>query len=149
MASRLGRLRRWKRRELLRIAARDLLGRSDLPTVGRELAALAEACLGGALAIAEPTMRIAVIGMGKLGGMELNYSSDVDVLFVHDGSTDDAERTARRLLQVMAEPTEDGIVFRTDADLRPEGRAGALSRTLDGYEAWWTRWRRPGSSRPC
>ena len=133
-------LRRWKRRELLRIAARDLLGRSDLPTVGRELAALAEACLGGALAIAEPTMPIAVIGMGKLGGMELNYSSDVDVLFVHDGSTDDAERTARRLLQVMAEPTEDGIVFRTDADLRPEGRAGALSRTLDGYEAWWTRW---------
>ncbi len=133
-------LRRWKRRELLRIAGRDLLGRSDLPSVGRELAALAEACLGGALTIAEPTAPIAIVGMGKLGGSELNYSSDVDVLFVHEGSPDDAERTARRVLQVMAEPTEDGIVFRTDTDLRPEGRAGALSRTLDGYETWWTRW---------
>ncbi len=135
-------LRRWKRREILRIAARDLLGRADLPTVGRELAALAEACLGSALAIADPTVPIAVIGMGKLGGAELNYSSDVDVLFVHEGPTEDAERTARRVLQVMAEPTEDGIVFRTDTDLRPEGRSGALSRTLDGYETWWTRWAR-------
>ncbi|MGZ8753027.1 MAG: bifunctional [glutamine synthetase] adenylyltransferase/[glutamine synthetase]-adenylyl-L-tyrosine phosphorylase [Acidimicrobiia bacterium] len=133
-------LRRWKRRELLRIAARDLLGRSDLPTVGRELAALAEACLAGALAIAEPAVAIAVIGMGKLGGSELNYSSDVDVLFVHDGPSAEAERTVRRVLHVMAEPTADGIVFRTDADLRPEGRSGALSRTVDGYVAYWERW---------
>ena len=81
-----------------------------------------------------------MIGMGKLGGSELNYSSDVDVLFVHEGSLDRAERTVRRVLQVMAEPTADGIVFRTDADLRPEGRSGALSRTIDGYTAYWERW---------
>ncbi len=135
----LAALRRWKRRELLRIAARDLLGEADLPTVGRELAALAEACLGEALAIAEPAVRIAVIGMGKLGGSELNYSSDVDVLFVHDGPIAEAEHTVRRLLQIMAEPTPDGIVFRTDADLRPDGRSGALSRTVDGYTAYWER----------
>ena len=83
---------------------------------------------------------MAVIGMGKLGGTELNYASDVDVLFVHDGDSAEAERAARALLRVMTEPTADGIVFRTDSDLRPEGRSGALSRPLDGYEAYWARW---------
>ena len=74
---------------------------------------------------------MAIIGMGKLGGGELNYASDVDVLFVHDGdgARHDAEHAARAVLRVMSEPTADGIVFRTDAALRPEGRAGALSRT--------------------
>ena len=62
-----------------------------------------------------------VIGMGKLGGNELNYASDVDVLFVHDGDGADAERAARAVLATMR-PTRRGIVFRTDADLRPEGR---------------------------
>jgi glutamate-ammonia-ligase adenylyltransferase len=135
-------LRRWKRRQYLRIAARDLLGLADLPAVGRELAALAETCLGAAVALAEPTEPFAVIGMGKLGGAELNYSSDVDVLFVHGGAPEEADRVARSLLATMTTPTADGIVFRTDADLRPEGRAGALSRTLESYEAWYERWAR-------
>ena len=136
-------LRRYKRAHLVRIALRDLLGLADLSTVGRELAALAEVCLAHALALAGPTGPIAVIGMGKLGGAELNYASDVDVLFVHEGPQAEAERTARRVLAVMAEPTEEGIVFRTDAELRPEGRAGALSRSIDGYRAWWERWALP------
>ena len=137
------RLRRWKRREYLRIAARDLLGLADMPAVGRELAALAEVCLGEALAIAAPTERFVVIGMGKLGGSELNYASDVDVLFAHDGAASEADRVARAVLSAMTAPTPDGIVFRTDADLRPEGRAGALSRSLDGYAAWYEQWARP------
>lgn len=130
-------LRRWKRREMLRIAARDLTGISDLPTVGRELAALAEVCLDAAVSIAGPDQPFAVIGMGKLGGRELNYSSDVDVLFVHEGSGEDAVRTARAVLEIMSVPTADGIVFRTDADLRPEGRSGLLSRSLDGFAAYY------------
>jgi glutamate-ammonia-ligase adenylyltransferase len=133
-------LRRWKHRQMVRIAGRDLLGLADLRTVGADLAAVAEACLSAALAIAAPTVPIAVIGMGKLGGTELNYASDVDVVFVHEGETAEAERAARALLRVMTEPTADGIVFRTDADLRPEGRAGPLSRALDSYEAYWERW---------
>src|SRR3989449_1738220 len=133
-------LRRWKRKELLRIAVRDLLGLADLPAVGRELAALAEACLRSALALADPAGPMAVIGMGKLGGQELNYASDVDVLFVHEGDTGAAERAARALLATMAAPTAQGIVFRTDADLRPEGRVGALSRTLESYAAYWEGW---------
>ena len=135
-------LRRANRREFLRIALRDLTGVADLVTVGRDLADLAEAALSTALEIAAPSQPFAVVGMGKLGGAELNYSSDVDVLFVHDGDAGTAVATAKRLLAVMAAPTTDGIVFRTDADLRPEGRAGALSRSVDSYLAWWERWAR-------
>ena len=133
-------LRRWKRREMVRIAARDLLGLSDLRTVGAELSSLAQTCLGASLEIVSPAVPMTIIGMGKLGGRELNYSSDVDVLFVHDGSSTEAERAARALLQVMSASTADGIVFRTDADLRPEGRSGALSRSVEAFDAYWDRW---------
>jgi [glutamine synthetase] adenylyltransferase / [glutamine synthetase]-adenylyl-L-tyrosine phosphorylase len=138
-----GALRRWKRRELLRIAARDLTGAADLPAVGRELAALAEVCLGCAVDLVAPGAPLGVVAMGKLGGQELNYASDVDVLFVHDGDGETAERAARAVLTTMSEPTADGIVFRTDADLRPEGRSGSLSRTLDAYTAYYERWAQP------
>lgn len=137
-----GALRRWKRQQLVRIAARDLLGVADLPAVGRELAALAEVCLDAACRMADPVRALAVIGMGKLGGRELNYASDIDVLFVHDADPAEAERAARRVIAVMAEPTEDGIVFRTDADLRPEGAAGPLTRSLESYLAYYELWAR-------
>ncbi|MFN8027588.1 MAG: hypothetical protein U0W40_14885 [Acidimicrobiia bacterium] len=136
-------LRRWKRATLLRVAARDLLGLADMPAVGRELAALAAVCLEAAVAIVDPPEPFAVIAMGKLGGRELNYASDVDVLFVHDGDPELAAQSARRLLTVMSQPGEQGIVFRTDADLRPEGAAGPLSRTLDSYLHWYETWARP------
>ena len=135
-------LRRWKHRRIVRIAGRDLLGVADLRAISAELSDVAQACLGAALAIAAPAVPMAVIGMGKLGGAELNYASDVDVVFVHEGDGAEAERAARALLRVMTEPTADGIVFRTDADLRPEGRAGALSRGLDSYTVYWDSWAR-------
>ncbi|MGH8971900.1 MAG: bifunctional [glutamine synthetase] adenylyltransferase/[glutamine synthetase]-adenylyl-L-tyrosine phosphorylase [Acidimicrobiia bacterium] len=135
-----GALRRWKRKELARIAVRDLLNLADLPAVGRELAALAQACLEAAVSLVEVPVPMAVIGMGKLGGRELNYASDVDVLFVHEGDTATAERAARSVLSTMAAPGPHGIVFRTDAALRPEGRAGRLSRTLDAYSSYWEKW---------
>jgi [glutamine synthetase] adenylyltransferase / [glutamine synthetase]-adenylyl-L-tyrosine phosphorylase len=136
-------LRRRKRRSLVRIAARDLLGMADLPATALELAFLAQACIGAALEIAKPDVAMAVIGMGKLGGRELNYASDVDVMFVHQGSSRDAEHAAQAVLRTMSDQTAEGIVFRTDADLRPEGRSGALSRALDAYIAYWDRWAAP------
>ncbi len=138
-------LRRWKRRRIVRVAARDLLGLADLRTVARELSDVATVCIQTALHLAEPTIPMSVIAMGKLGGNELNYASDVDVMFVHcgEGETEEAERAARAVLRIMSEPTNEGIVFRTDAALRPEGRAGALSRTLDAYVAYWKQWARP------
>jgi glutamate-ammonia-ligase adenylyltransferase len=135
-------LRHWKRRELLRIAVRDLLGMADMPAVGRELAALAQVCLKAALELVAVDVPFAVIGMGKLGGRELNYSSDIDVLFVHTGEADIAERAARAVLATMTSATEDGIVFRTDANLRPEGRDGPLTRTIASYQSYYDGWAR-------
>lgn len=130
-------LRHWKRREFVRVALRDLLGLADLAVVAREVSDIADACLAGALRAAAPTQPFALIAMGKLGGRELNYASDVDVLFVHDGDEFSAVRTARRVIALMSDQTVDGIVFRTDADLRPDGKVGALSRTVPAYRAYY------------
>lgn len=135
-------IRRWKRQQLLRVAARDLLGSADLPSVGRELAAIASVTLDAALRRTSADAVVAIVGMGKLGGRELNYSSDVDVLFVHDGDTHEAERAAREVLATMSATSEDGIVFRTDANLRPEGRSGPLTRAVDSYVSYYEKWGR-------
>ncbi|HTZ08433.1 MAG TPA: bifunctional [glutamine synthetase] adenylyltransferase/[glutamine synthetase]-adenylyl-L-tyrosine phosphorylase [Acidimicrobiales bacterium] len=128
-------LARTKRLELLRIAARDLLGLDGLDAVVAALSSLAEEVLQGAVALADPSgtgPALTVVGMGKLGGRELNYASDVDVLFVTGGAPDDD--VARGVLHVATQ------AFRVDASLRPEGRAGPLTRTLEGYRAYWARW---------
>ena len=91
-------LRHWKRREYLRIAARDLLGVADLPTVGRELAALAEVCLGRASLLAEPEVRFAVIAMGKLGGPRAQLRERRRRAVRPRGRATAAEHAARRLL---------------------------------------------------
>ena len=121
-------LARWKRLELLRIAAGDLLGRDGLETVVGALTALAGDVLDAAWRLAgEPPL--AVIAMGKLGGRELNYASDIDVMFVGEG-----EGAARQITEVAR------TCFRVDADLRPEGRDGPLVRSLESFEAYWDRW---------
>jgi len=137
------------------IAGRDLTGVLDVEGVARELADLAEAVLTGTLAAvhadiagAAPSARIAVIGMGKLGGRELNYVSDVDVMFVHasvDGVSDDeaaqeATQVCARLLELLNASTTMGRAYEVDPTLRPEGRSGALSRTVEGFVAYWERW---------
>jgi [glutamine synthetase] adenylyltransferase / [glutamine synthetase]-adenylyl-L-tyrosine phosphorylase len=149
-------LRRFKRRELLRVAVRDLAGGVGVQEVGAELADLAEACLEAGLALAAREAGVegsglAVLGMGKLGGGELNYVSDVDVLFCHrpaDGADPQAaahaaERVARGLVQGLSAVTHEGTCYRVDANLRPEGRNGPLSRTLGSYRAYWDRWAQP------
>ena len=128
----IGDIARWKRLELLRIAARDLVGLDDLPAVGRALALLANEVLQAAYVQAGAPEGLAVIGMGKLGGQELNYSSDVDIVFV--GALEAHDRAARQILAIARS------CFRVDVDLRPEGRDGPLVRSLESYEAYWDRW---------
>ncbi len=120
----------WKRLEYLRIAARDLLGLDGLGDVGAALAEMAEDAVRGALRLAGVEGELAVIGMGKLGGRELNYASDIDVLFVGDADPLPALEIARRC-------------FRVDTGLRPEGRSGRLIQPLTSYEAYWDRWAKP------
>ncbi|MGH8901174.1 MAG: bifunctional [glutamine synthetase] adenylyltransferase/[glutamine synthetase]-adenylyl-L-tyrosine phosphorylase [Egibacteraceae bacterium] len=131
-----------QRRGLLRVAARDLLGMIDTPTASRELSALADGILAAALdhVHGQSSTCVAVIGMGKLGGQELNYVSDVDVLFVHDGDLTDATRMARQFLALLGEVTPHGRAYEIDANLRPEGRDGQLSRSIDAYGAYYGRW---------
>jgi len=130
------RLTGWKQLEFLRIAARDLAGIDDLPTVGRNLADLATDVVEAACGLCGVD-QLAVIGMGKLGGRELNYSSDIDLIFVGDGPPEALEADARRVMDLARHS------FRVDANLRPEGRDGRLVRTVESYEAYWDRWAEP------
>ena len=126
---------------MLNVALRDLAGRLDVAATGSTLSDLADACLDAALS--ESRIRFAIMGLGKLGGRELNYSSDIDVMFVHDGDPVVAEKEAEKLLRSVGAVTPEGQTFRVDAGLRPEGKAGALSRSLGAYVEYYTRWSKP------
>ncbi|MFE2534367.1 bifunctional [glutamine synthetase] adenylyltransferase/[glutamine synthetase]-adenylyl-L-tyrosine phosphorylase [Streptomyces sp. NPDC059371] len=143
------------RRCLLSIAARDVCGTTDLAQTAAELADLATATLRAALAIAGAAApddaalcRLAVIAMGKCGGHELNYVSDVDVIFVAEGtegadegkSVQAATRLASHMMRICSETTVEGSIWPVDANLRPEGRNGPLVRTLSSHLAYYQRW---------
>ena len=176
-------LRRFKYRHLLRIGSRDLLGDADLTVTTEELSRLADAVVDAAWQMVEESLRsrhgvprtpdgeevgLAVIGMGKLGGEELNYSSDIDLIFVYgeDGQTSGGPggalpngeyfaRMVRGIVTAIESITEEGHAFRVDLRLRPEGRMGALVLSLDGYRAYYAEraelWERQAliKARPC
>jgi [glutamine synthetase] adenylyltransferase / [glutamine synthetase]-adenylyl-L-tyrosine phosphorylase len=128
-----GGVRRFRRRASYRVAARDL-GGASVEDVTAELSRVAEACLQLAVNSIPDGEGLAVIGLGKLGGRELNYSSDVDVVFVHSRTGGEAQERAARaaaaVITLLSEPTSEGLALRVDAALRPEGRSGPLSRSL-------------------
>jgi glutamate-ammonia-ligase adenylyltransferase len=174
-------LRRFKYREILRIAARDLNGLASLEEVTEELSDLAAACLQVAYEVCRrllvqehgaPFMRtpegdteadLVVLGMGKLGGRELNFSSDIDLIYFY--SSDDGEtagvpavdgsvtgrqslhaffiKLAEMITKAISLVTEDGFVFRTDLGLRPEGKSGDLALSLRSAEVYYESWGQP------
>ena len=168
-------IRRFKRREMLRIGVRDLLHVSDVPATTQALSDLASVLIQSAYEIAESDLRsrhgvpmhrdrtgglketgFAVIAMGKLGGGELNYSSDVDLIYVYGSEEGETiapaghpgmvtsipneeyfEYLARALTKALSEPTHEGSVFRVDLRLRPEGSVGPLARSLAHYRQYY------------
>lgn len=132
-------LRRFRRRAMLRLGARDLAGAS-VDEVVTEVSDTADVLLAAACRQAGAGS-LAVIALGKWGGRELNYASDVDLLFVHADPGPDAqvkaETVAAEVVRLLAEPTEDGIALRVDATLRPGGRSGALSRSIEATLAYY------------
>src|ERR1700722_11590888 len=149
------------RRRLLHLAARDMTGAATVDAVAEELADIAAAVLEAALAVARAELpafrdggpgtspcRLAVVAMGKCGGRELNYASDVDVIFVAEPVKDEdetpalaaASRLAAGLIGVCARSTPEGSIFPVDPNLRPEGRSGPLVRTLASHLAYYERW---------
>ncbi len=146
------------RRRLLRLTAADITGVVSFEAVTHTLAAIADAVLEAGLAIARADVqghdrcRLSVIAMGKCGAQELNYISDVDVIFVAEpvDGADEAEaltaatRLATALMRAVNEATAEGTIWEVDPNLRPEGKSGALVRTLashrDYYERWASTW---------
>ncbi|MFE1401524.1 bifunctional [glutamine synthetase] adenylyltransferase/[glutamine synthetase]-adenylyl-L-tyrosine phosphorylase [Nocardiopsis dassonvillei] len=159
------------RRRVLRLAGRDLTGLCTVDEVAGELADLAASLLDASLAVARAEhpedaalCRLAVIGMGKCGGRELNYVSDVDVVFVAEpavaGDADEdagagpgsgepvdeqaamraATRLATAMMRIPAETDAEGALWEVDPALRPEGRNGPLVRPLSGHRAYYERW---------
>jgi len=157
-------LRCCRRRELVRIAWRDLAGWADLAETITDLSAFADACLDRTLKILHrwqctisgiPTandgsqQHLIILGLGKLGARELNFSSDVDLIFAYPqvgntrgagqstGNADFFTRLCRRLIKVIGQPTADGFVFRVDARLRPFGESGPLTMDFDAMEQYY------------
>ncbi len=178
-AGAFAKLRRFRQRENLRIATRDLARLGALPEIVRELSDLADVCLDAVYRLcrrqlagrfgepwhpdAEGAWRptgFCVLGMGKLGGQELNYSSDVDVLFVYDdegfafkepprgrepagrGLASHAwfQRLAEAFIAEVGRLAPEGMLYRIDLRLRPEGNAGPLARSLGSYENYYWQW---------
>ncbi len=143
------------RAAVLRIAIADIPHDAPFELTSLRLSELADAILEAALVAAReelpadaPEARLAIIGMGKCGGRELNYISDVDVIFVAEPAEGVEESAALRtattlastVMRLCSQPTGEGSIWEVDANLRPEGRAGALVRTLRGHAAYYERW---------
>lgn len=180
------RLRNFKYREFLRITVRDLTGWADLAETTLELSNLADAALEAALNVASEELDsrfgmpryetpnggvercpFTVIAMGKHGGRELNFSSDIDIMYLY--LTDKGETSGPRVLtnhqyfvklgelitRITGEISADGFVFRVDLRLRPEGERGDLAQNLLGYEIYYESWGQPWErsalikARPC
>lgn len=158
------RLRLHRRRELVRISWRDLAGWSDLAEVMTTLSELADACVQGVVdwlyeasrqrygaPIGErsgTTVPLVVVALGKLGGRELNFSSDIDLMFAYPeaGQSDGARSVSnheffvhlgQRLINVLGDVTEDGFAFRVDMRLRPNGSSGELVLNFDALEQYY------------
>ncbi|MFW6081199.1 MAG: bifunctional [glutamate--ammonia ligase]-adenylyl-L-tyrosine phosphorylase/[glutamate--ammonia-ligase] adenylyltransferase [Desulfosalsimonas sp.] len=157
-------LRRLRHREMVRIAWRDLSGKADLFETMAELSEFADACVSEVVKFLHPLLsrrlgqpvdpegtpqQLVVFAMGKLGGNELNFSSDIDLMFAYPETGDTAggekqvsneeffTRLARRLIDVIGKSTPEGFVFRVDTRLRPYGDAGPLVMSFDAMESYY------------
>jgi len=163
-------LRRFRKREYIRIALRDMLGYGTLAEITQEISTVADVCLqiayeacyrdlvkryGRPMVTDTEGKRyegsFSILGMGKLGGEELNYSSDIDIMYLY--SSEKGETTsglldnhqfyvklAEMITKVIGEITEEGFVFRVDTRLRPEGERGDLACSLRSYEIYYESW---------
>jgi glutamate-ammonia-ligase adenylyltransferase len=146
MEAQMDRLRRFKQAQTLHLLAQDVAGALKLETLSDHLAALADLLLAETLDRAWLTMpkrhldppRFAIIGYGKLGGKELGYASDLDIVFLYDDDTPDAgaiyARLAQKLSTWFSTATSAGVLYDTDLRLRPDGASGLLVSSVEAFE---------------
>jgi len=141
-------IRKFRHVETLKICLRDLNGEVGPFYVGRYLSMIAEAVLEVGLELSfemvkrnkkpkKKTMQMCVLGMGKLGGQEMSYNSDLDVIFIYEG--DDHEfysKLGQKVISVLSVPTGEGYAYKIDLDLRPSGRSGALVTSFDSFRSY-------------
>ncbi|HSM45544.1 MAG TPA: putative nucleotidyltransferase substrate binding domain-containing protein, partial [Acidimicrobiia bacterium] len=143
--AKIGTIRRFVRRRKLRIAARDILGAAPPESTLIALSDSADAAMAAALHMTgEPEVRFAVVAMGKWGGRELAYGSDIDLLYIHgEGGPEKASQFAGTLEHILSRPNRHGDAYELDAGLRPEGKKGAITRSVDSYRRYYEEWVEP------
>lgn len=148
-------LRRWKNHEMTRIALRELASAAELEETTAELSLVAEICIREVFAhwnsklresSGSPAADFAILALGKLGGRELNHSSDVDLIFLYSEEGELSprlsyhqwfNRLSEKILETFSTPDPEGALFRVDLRLRPEGTAGPLVRSLESMENYY------------
>lgn len=138
---RIGTIRRFVRRRKLRIATRDVLGEAEPVATLRSLSDTADAAMNGALfATGHQNAGFAVVALGKWGGRELSYGSDLDLMYVYDDSEDRdlALELTSRLSRILSEPSRHGPAYQLDPKLRPEGRGGPMARSMSGFTRYYS-----------
>ena len=148
-------MRLWKAREMVRIALREVVNAARLEQTTSELSQIAEICIRGVYEhwnvelrkrFGSPEAEFAILALGKLGGHELNYSSDVDLIFLYDKEGELSPRLSyheffnrlgNKILETFSAPHPDGLFLRVDLRLRPEGSAGSLARSLESMEHYY------------
>ncbi|MBI4427700.1 MAG: hypothetical protein HY562_01125 [Ignavibacteriales bacterium] len=160
LEKKLGALKRFQRREMLRIGARDVLREAHIMTITIELSSLADAVIETVLSLGQEELKrsmglspenpIAVIGLGKLGGNELNFSSDIDLMFVY-GKDEEFPNPAHRaktmfeycsrlsefVVRRLSEHTDEGHLYRVDLRLRPDANAGSITMPVSAYRSYY------------
>jgi glutamate-ammonia-ligase adenylyltransferase len=161
LEAKLNALRRYKTEEFIRIGLHDLGGAIEIEPVPNQLSNLAEACLEGAVQLvieelnekfgAIPKGKFAILGMGKMGGRELDYNSDLDLVFIYDAHEDAQSRggtqgklsaheyyvrVGQKLITYLSAPTEEGIAYKIDMQLRPSGKSGPLVSSLGAFREY-------------
>ncbi len=143
-------MRKFRNGEILRIGLGDLLGLKEIAQVNRELSELAEVIMKITypMAIRDAAQKglnpgksgkFAILALGKMGGMEINYSSDLDLIFLYDGEESAREFytwAAQRMITILSSPTGEGLLYRIDMRLRPSGHAGPLVTRADSFERY-------------
>jgi glutamate-ammonia-ligase adenylyltransferase len=139
---RAGTVRRFARRQLVRVAARDLLGMAEVDQTMADLTTGADVAASVATSLIGGEHGFALIAMGRWGGRELSYGSDLDLLYVFDSpqTSESAMEAAVAFRRLLSQPGKDGPAWQVDANLRPEGRSGPLVRSLSSYRAYYERW---------
>ena len=163
LENRLDVIRRFRHEEFLRIGVHDIQGETPGDVVREQLSTVAQVCLAAAVDLAmasvreradlpagPPTDGLAVVGLGKLGGAELNYHSDLDIVFLYDAGPESwwsehagglaaheyFSRVAQRTISALQTPTREGVAYKIDTRLRPSGNQGTLVSSLASFEAY-------------